>query len=1096
MADDLSSLIDSQLSLSRVRSSRISDVEDDSSSTHASSTPTSTLISGLEDISQALESSGLPGPSVISSPYRYIGQGGQFVVYQGDLMDIKVGGCEKHPVAIKSPKFNIDASKRLDLTDRSAQQHLKNILLEIKALTTPALQQHPNIARLLTWCRDPDTIHYQPQLVMELASSDLLDFLKKGGGDISYQQRYSLCSDIANGLDAIHKCELVHGDLKPGNILIFTDPNRPVAKLSDFGLSVGEPGSDETSVRLGGTPGWRAPELEENKSLSRLDIPKTDIYSFGLVAWSTLLATGESPRGSSEAQRRTWVINELSKCEARLSRTLKTKIVSLLDKEPSKRPDTVQWIFPLNEEDEAFGYRDESKSEPSAEKHQDEAGLSQMSLNDVPQRQGDNDRFHWQLSPIPNFTGDLLRHYMENTSTAPGDSLFSYFLYVNSWQHGAEFRSRAGVLILDVLVVAAKIGYPPAQAVILDVFEFYKKKLPNEVDGDLVTYLQSAVSTGSVFARRHLQSRDPMVLSTSIRRFKYNGGYGSYYCKQVQHNRLHSIVTNGSVAQLKDYLSSTVKIDINQRNTHGDSLLYLACARGSWDIVAELLDRGASASGAYSKYHITCLHWAFAFDPSDQPKAIKRLIQSGADINAKVSQPLPFFHYPFELPAGTPLHWAIVTQSHEAVQALVESGADVNVRDGSDPYQYDHRVRVLGAFGSLNQDVYSFSETGTKGLSPMDYAVKGYDPFLFELLLALKKRVNINDVDEEGFSVLHRLGSMVTRQTRSGLSFFSLPFQGISTEQRTQFSIRTVRAIKSLGGDIERLSTPNVNLAQARQNQALDFSNWETYTPLMLAASSGRPDAVDALLKVGADVNKENNMGTIALHCVSEEEHGVAEIGHILISQGAATKHRNKLGATPLQKASIRKNIELMDMLLSHGADIEDVNMENGPQKGWSVLVKLSQPNFGEDILDESWDEEVARFIDKWLRNANTDKRLRIVRRCDPGGGTLLDTFAGNHMRHTVPVLIYHGSHVNAISQRSTMRFKEEKQFKLIFQKTPLDAAVEAREKEKREMGTKRHHTAQEHARILERAAAVIKALKDAGGTSSTKPDIMIPVVR
>ncbi|KAH9995155.1 hypothetical protein F4779DRAFT_636688 [Xylariaceae sp. FL0662B] len=1097
MSDSLSSMAGSQLSLSRVRSSRIPSVEDNSSSRRKSptlSTSTSAPIPGLQDIVRILQSSGLPGPSIAIGPFEYIGQGGQFVVHRGELINVNIDSCETSYVAIKNPKFNIDPSERLKLTDRSAQQHLKNISLEIRALTTPALHRHPNITQLLSWAYDSYSVHQQPQLVMELASSDLQKFLKKKGEELPYQQRYSFCADIASGLDVIHKCELVHGDLKPGNILIFANSNRPIAKPADFGLSVGELDSAEASIRLGGTPGWQAPEVEQNKPLMRHEILKTDIYSFGLVVWTTLLASGEPPQGSNAAERRTWVMEQLKKAETYLTGTLKTNIILLLEEEPAKRPDKVEELFRPNEEAGAFGYRAESQDESSIGMKHSEVDLSLRPFNHISEGH-DIGRLSWELYPLHAFEGDLLPRYMKNMNTAPGDFLFSYYLHFNSLECGAEFREPRGFLLLDVLVAAAKQGYRPAQAVILDVFDFYDKALPDEANDDLVTYLRNAVSTGSTFARRHLESRDPMAFSTSIRCFKSSGGYGSFYCKKAQHSQLHSITTSGTAVQLQNYLSSTPGIDIDQKTIDGESPLYLACARGSWDIVTELLDRGASASGDYSKYHITCLHWIFAFDPSVQCKAITRLIQNGADINAKASQPLPFFHYPFELPAGTPLHWAIVTRSHKAVQTLVENGAGLNVRDGSDPYRYDHRVRILGAFGSLNQDTYSFSETGTQGLSPMDYAAMSHDPSLFEFLLQFKEIVRINNADEEGFSVLHRLSSTVIKRTRSAIRFFPLHFQDSLIELRAQLLMRTVQAIKSLGGDIEQFSTPNVNVAQAQQNRIMRELDWKGYTPLMLAALGGRPDVVNALLLGGADVNKENEAGATALHCISEEKHAAVEVCRILISQGAVVNHKDKAGITPLQKAALVRNLELLGMVLSHGADIEEIGMDRtSVLSGSSVLAHLAHTIYDQDIFNETYDKNVGNLIDKSLLNVDDEKRRRIVTRCDPGHGTLLDSFAGCLMRHTVPVLIRHGADVNAISQNYTRCFKARKAFKVMPQKTPLDTAIKSKEMEIQRMNTYRHRTFREHDRILERADAVIKAIKDAGGTTSTEPEITIPV--
>jgi serine/threonine protein kinase len=92
---------------------------------------------------------------------------------------------------------------------------------------------------------------------------------------------------IASGLEALHNHDMVHGDMKPENIIMFSDPQKTlVPKLGDFGFAVIE-AAEATDVMLGGTRTWRAPESYYRLPTSMLRF--TDVYSFGLVAWSIAL---------------------------------------------------------------------------------------------------------------------------------------------------------------------------------------------------------------------------------------------------------------------------------------------------------------------------------------------------------------------------------------------------------------------------------------------------------------------------------------------------------------------------------------------------------------------------------------------------------------------------------------------------------------------------------------------------------------------------------------------------------------------------------------------------------------------------------------
>ncbi|KAK7948962.1 Serine/threonine-protein kinase ppk21 [Apiospora aurea] len=100
-----------------------------------------------------------------------------------------------------------------------------------------------------------------------------------------------LCVDIADALAALHGCGVVHGDIKPENILIFPKIghiNTFMAKLTDFGHSTSR--SEGLKTLPAFTPQWCAPEiLQEQHRLSFEGMIATDVYSYGLVVLSVVL---------------------------------------------------------------------------------------------------------------------------------------------------------------------------------------------------------------------------------------------------------------------------------------------------------------------------------------------------------------------------------------------------------------------------------------------------------------------------------------------------------------------------------------------------------------------------------------------------------------------------------------------------------------------------------------------------------------------------------------------------------------------------------------------------------------------------------------
>ncbi|KAK3379248.1 kinase-like domain-containing protein, partial [Lasiosphaeria ovina] len=105
----------------------------------------------------------------------------------------------------------------------------------------------------------------------------------------SYQKKLWILSDIADGLQALHLSSVVHGDVKPENILIFPDKDRGIkAKISDFGYSMIDPAAGPEFQTLPGySTVYAAPEAVRPIRVDELEY--TDVYSFGIVMWQTLL---------------------------------------------------------------------------------------------------------------------------------------------------------------------------------------------------------------------------------------------------------------------------------------------------------------------------------------------------------------------------------------------------------------------------------------------------------------------------------------------------------------------------------------------------------------------------------------------------------------------------------------------------------------------------------------------------------------------------------------------------------------------------------------------------------------------------------------
>ncbi|KAM0543484.1 hypothetical protein ACHAPJ_012282 [Fusarium lateritium] len=170
------------------------------------------------------------------------------------------------------------------------------LLQELRVFCHPKLRAHENICKLLFVGWDGDSV--VPALGLELAAygtlEDSMQHLRSYG---SIERKANLTLDIARGLNVLHSLGLVHGDVKPGNIILCKHASRNiVAKISDFsGVSSA---STYASTRFTtGTLAWQPPEAilgERN-----IDWQLVDTYAFGMVIATIWCSYGWIPPGGS-----------------------------------------------------------------------------------------------------------------------------------------------------------------------------------------------------------------------------------------------------------------------------------------------------------------------------------------------------------------------------------------------------------------------------------------------------------------------------------------------------------------------------------------------------------------------------------------------------------------------------------------------------------------------------------------------------------------------------------------------------------------------------------------------------------------------------
>jgi len=198
--------------------------------------------------------------------------------------------------------------------------------------------RHPNVAAIHHLdCQDGEFFY-----AMEFVDGISADAWVRQRGPMSVDLALDIVMQVTRALTAADQLQVLHRDIKPGNIMILPDPadgNRVIAKLIDFGLArciAAEATPTATTCGFTGTPQFASPEQAENLEL---DV-RSDIYSLGSTLWYFL--AGEAPFTGTPAR----IIAQLLTAEPpwnrikKLPKEVKGLLRTMLAKDPAGRPQT------------------------------------------------------------------------------------------------------------------------------------------------------------------------------------------------------------------------------------------------------------------------------------------------------------------------------------------------------------------------------------------------------------------------------------------------------------------------------------------------------------------------------------------------------------------------------------------------------------------------------------------------------------------------------------------------------------------------------------------------------------------------------------
>ncbi|WP_406145496.1 protein kinase domain-containing protein [Streptomyces sp. NBC_01012] len=176
---------------------------------------------------------------------------------------------------------------------------------------------------------DADTEATPPWLVTSYIPGPTLREAIVACGPLATDAVAVLGAGLAEGLKAIHVCDLVHRDLKPGNVILAGDGPR----IIDFGIARAlDAGSHLTQTAAIGTPAFMSPEQIRGREIG----PASDVFC--LAAVLAYAATGRGPFGEGPTEAVVYRVVHDEPDLPGIPEELATLVRAGLAKDPDDRP--------------------------------------------------------------------------------------------------------------------------------------------------------------------------------------------------------------------------------------------------------------------------------------------------------------------------------------------------------------------------------------------------------------------------------------------------------------------------------------------------------------------------------------------------------------------------------------------------------------------------------------------------------------------------------------------------------------------------------------------------------------------------------------
>ncbi|WP_250657194.1 serine/threonine-protein kinase [Alkalimarinus coralli] len=243
---------------------------------------------------------------------RELGRGAMGVVYLG--RDPKIA----RTVAIKTLSYSqFDEHMLAELKQRFFRE-----------AEAAGRLSHPSIVTVYDVGEEPDLAF----IAMDYAEGEPLSRFCKPGSLLSVERVHLIIQKVAEALEYAHRQNIVHRDIKPGNIIY--NPSNQCVKVTDFGIAKIVDDSKTKTGNVMGSPLYMSPEQLMGKKVAG----QSDVYSLGVTFYQLL--TGVTPfEGDSLANLTYQIIHQKHRPIKSIRADIPSATIRIVNKALQKDPE-------------------------------------------------------------------------------------------------------------------------------------------------------------------------------------------------------------------------------------------------------------------------------------------------------------------------------------------------------------------------------------------------------------------------------------------------------------------------------------------------------------------------------------------------------------------------------------------------------------------------------------------------------------------------------------------------------------------------------------------------------------------------------------